>query len=257
VIFPEVAEQLGSPRVLGIMRIKNEAEWIQHSLESQLGYAGWEGSGICDKVLVLDDHSTDETRTICRSFGENRVVLFESPFQGIDEGRDKNLLLQYAIMANPEWVVCIDGDEVLERAAVATLKSEFASPQVCAYAPRVLYFWDSLETVRVDGVYANFRRFSAFRVRGQNTSALLFPATGKAGFHCGNAPQGLTGQWLSSAANIKHYGYVDRDQRQRKFEWYNKIDPNNESEDCYRHIIETPGARHAPGPTVLVKHTEP
>ena len=48
-------------------------------------------------------------------FGE-RIALFPSPFQGLDESRDKNDLLKHVIQARPEWVLWIDGDEVLERA---------------------------------------------------------------------------------------------------------------------------------------------
>lgn len=249
IVLPEVALAVGKPPVLGLMRIKNESEWIRDSIESQLG--------ICDKVLVLDDHSTDSTRDIVRSFGE-RTVLVESPFEGVSEGRDKRFLLAHAIEADPAWVVWIDGDEVLERSAVALLRNEFQHPDVAAYSLQVLYFWDSLTTVRIDGVYAHFRRYSAFRVRGQPTESLYFPSSGgEADLHGGgNCPQGLLGPTAASSARIRHYGYLYREQRQRKFEWYNKIDPNNESEDCYRHIIETPGAKHAPGPTQFM-HVEP
>ena len=233
--------------IIGCMRIKNESRWIRQSIESQLP--------VCDKVLIFDDHSTDDTREIVRSFDE-RCVLIESPFEGVDEVRDKNFLLRHILAQDPEWALWIDGDEVLEKRAVAAFAAEQANAQVCAYSMQVLYFWDSLNKIRVDGVYARFARPSLFRVRGQGP--LMFAATGVGGnFHCGNVPQGLQGLTVMSGARIKHYGYLDREERQRKYEFYNRIDPNNESEDCYRHIIETPGARHAPGPTQLVRYQDP
>ena len=240
---PEIVRQLSGLPVLGAMRIKNESMWIRDSIESQLF--------ICDKVIVLDDHSTDDTREIVRSFGD-RCVLIESPFEGVNEARDKQLVLEHLLAANPEWVLWIDGDEVLEAVAPMMLRSELTNPLATWYSMRVLYFWDALDRIRVDGCYANFQRTSLFRVRGQDRQRLRFQVVDDgANLHCCNYPRGLTGNGYVSGAQIKHYGYLDRQQRQRKFEWYNKIDPNNEAEDCYRHIIETPGAKHAPGPTVL------
>lgn len=248
-VSQDIVRAVGYPRILGVMRIKNESEWIRASIDSQLP--------ICQKVLVLDDHSTDNTRDIVRSFGD-RTVLIESPFEGVNEGRDKRFLLEHALAINPEWVLWIDGDEVLERNAAQFLAPEFMEYSVASYYMRVLYFWDSLTKIRVDGVYSKFHRASAFRVRGQEPGALHFPTSGgEADLHNGgNCPAGLRGQGLVSGAQIKHYGYLYKEQRQRKFEWYNRIDPNNEAEDCYRHIIETPGARHAPGPTKLQDYIE-
>jgi glycosyltransferase involved in cell wall biosynthesis len=234
--------------LLGAMRIKNESQWIRESLESQLA--------VCDKVLVFDDSSTDDTRDIVRSFGE-RCVLMESPFQGLDEARDKNYILEHLVIANPEWVIWVDGDEVLERNAPTVLRAALTDPGIGAATLRVLYFWNDRDHVRTDGVYADFHRTTLFRVRDQDTARFRFVSEGTGpNFHCGTYPQGIRGGVPILATCIKHYGYLTPEQRQAKFEWYNKIDPNNQSEDCYRHVIETPGAIHAPGPTVLVPWVE-
>jgi len=244
---PYIVDQLKGLSVIGAMRIKNETQWIRRSIESQLD--------ICGKVLVLDDHSTDDTRDIVRSFG-SRCVLIESPFEGVDEGRDKSFLLKHLIAADPEWVLLIDGDEVLEKGAGDVIRREMMVERVVSYRLRVAYFWDSENKVRVDGIYANFSRPSLFRVRGQ--SGLYFPTGAGGNFHCGSCPEGLRGGegGIVSDARIKHYGYLTWEERQRKYEFYNKLDPNNQAEDCYRHIVEIPGARHAPGPTVLVDWVE-
>jgi SAM-dependent methyltransferase len=235
-------------KLLGAMRVKNESEWIRESIESQLA--------ICDKVLVFDDHSTDDTKDIVRSFGE-RCILMESPFSGLDEARDKNYILEHLVIARPEWVLWIDGDEVLERNAPTVLRTILDDPTVCAGTLPFAFFWNDREHVRTDGVYAGFQRTTLFRVRDQDTVALRFAATGAGpNFHCGTYPQGLRGNYVVLDTRIKHYGYLTPELRQAKFEWYNKIDPNNEKEDCYRHVIETPGAIHAPGPTVLVPWVE-
>lgn len=222
------------------MRVKNETAHIREAIASVLP--------LCERVFVFDDHSTDDTVGIAQSFG-NRCVVLRSPFEGLDEARDKNYVLELLVAVAPDWVLWIDGDEVLERRGPAALRAAAASHQVSNYSLRVAFLWDHPMRVRIDGVYGRFDRPSFFRLRGQDASRLTFRATGNGGnFHCGNVPTGLSGASRSLSLRLKHYGYLLADQRRRKFEWYTTTDPNNAAEDNYRHIIGAPGARYAPGP---------
>jgi hypothetical protein len=238
------------PRFVGAMRIKNEARWLEEVLTRALD--------LCSEVYVLDDHSTDETPLICQSFG-SRVRLFRSPFEGLDEARDKNYLLEKLLAARPDWVLWIDGDEVLERNGAAMLRAAVAdgAGDVAAYRLRIAYLWDDHRQVRVDGLWGRFMRPSFFRLQGQPLDRLKFRSTDAGGnFHCGNIPMGLNGEIRRLEVRLKHYGYLSRRQRQAKYVWYNERDPHNEREDRYRHLAEIPGARHAPGPAVFVPWDE-
>jgi glycosyltransferase involved in cell wall biosynthesis len=239
----------GDTRFLGALRIKDEARHI-HEVVSHL-------LPLCHQVYIFDDHSTDGTVEICRAFGD-RVVLFASPFTGLDEARDKNFLLQKLIQAAPEWVLWIDGDEVLERSGPEKLR--LAAQQgrtVAACYLQIAYLWDDPQQVRVDGIYGQFRRLSFFRLRGQPSSRLYFPASGYGGnFHCGNVPRGLVGAQRSLNVRLKHYGYMTAAQRAHKYAWYNAMDPNNPQEDYYRHLAGISGARYAPGPPQIVPWVE-
>lgn len=239
----------GDPRFLCAMRIKNEAEHIQEVLSRAL----W----LCQRVFVFDDHSRDATLRICRSFGE-RVVVFPSPFKGLDEARDKNYLLKKVIEANPEWVLWIDGDEVLERSGPGKLRQAAENgANVASYSLQIAYLWNDEEHVRVDGVYGHFWRPSFFRLKGQPLSQLFFRESGRGGnFHCGNVPQGLVGESRALNVRLKHYGYMTREQRMEKYNWYTTHDPNNALEDNYRHLAEIPGARYAPDPPKIVPWQE-
>jgi glycosyltransferase involved in cell wall biosynthesis len=99
--------------ILGLLRIKNEARWIDRVVRSI--------SPICEKVIILDDHSTDGTQQICRAAG---ATVIESQFSGCDESRDKDFLLTKAfelvpnkykvgVPDSPWWALLIDGDEEL------------------------------------------------------------------------------------------------------------------------------------------------
>jgi glycosyltransferase involved in cell wall biosynthesis len=239
----------GDPRVVGAMRIKNEAAHLDEALSAALR--------LCDRVVVFDDHSTDATPEICRSFGE-RVTVYASPFAGLDEARDKNFLLDKVCQTDAEWVLWIDGDEVLEPAGPDALRAEIErSGPAAVFSLRIAYVWNSPQLVRVDGVYGQFRRQSLFRLRGQSLERLSFRPSGRGGnLHCGNVPSGLIGDCRPLDVRLKHYGYMTPEQRRAKYVWYTQVDPNNVLEDNYRHLAEIPGARHAPGPARLVPWTD-
>jgi len=248
-IYRNAAQANGDNRFLCAMRIKNEAVHIREVLTRVLE--------LCNHAYVFDDHSTDDTVEICRSFGE-RVTLFPSPFEGLDEARDKNYLLGKIAEAEPEWVLWIDGDEVLELSGPRRIRdAALTGNGIAAYQLKIAYLWNDPQHVRVDGIFGRFRRPSLFRLRGQPVSRLHFPATGFGGnFHCGNVPRGLVGGVRNIDVRLKHYGLMLGAVRQAKYEWYNRMDPNNASEDHYRHLIEIPGARHAPGPPRIVAWRE-
>jgi glycosyltransferase involved in cell wall biosynthesis len=206
------------------MRVKNEARWIERVIRSVVP--------VCGRVIVLDDHSTDRTAEIAYGAG---AMVFPNPFDGLNETRDKNYLLTLAqTHAQPgEWALMIDGDEELHPNDADLLVSE-CSGGAAALSMRVLYLWDTPRQVRMDGVYARFRRPSAFRM----TPGLQFRTTPNGGnFHCGNVPAHYVHQAKLTDIRLLHYGYLDRADRLRKYDWYNAQDPGNAGEDCYRHMV--------------------
>jgi GT2 family glycosyltransferase len=238
-----------APTIYGMLRIKNESPHIAQVIARLLG--------LCQQIIILDDHSSDDTVVICRSFGD-RVAVINSPFTGLDEARDKNFLLEKLITLRPDWVLWIDGDEVLERRGPERIRAAVKNGvAVSAYSLRISYIWDDHDHVRIDGIFGRFTRPSLFRLHGQPLNALHFQKTTSGGsLHCGNVPCGLTGYQKNLDVRLKHLGYRSRHQRESKYEWYNSVDPDNTLEDNYRHLIEAPGARHAPGPARLVPWVE-
>lgn len=221
----------------GMMNVRNEAEWIGEAIESLLP--------LCDFVFVFDDHSTDGTVARCRGFG-SRVVLYESEFSGLDLTRDKNLiygkLLAHlpASLLNedsPFWVAAIDGDEALAPGAAEAIlaAAKIADEDVHSLALQVCYLWDNPDQVRVDGRYAEMFRPSVFHVI--NPAFQFDPTPSGGNLHCPNVPNELVGLHRRIPARLKHYGYLRREARLRKYLWMNERDPNNAGEDFYRHMV--------------------
>lgn len=218
-----------SPRIAGMLRVKNESRWIEQVIKSikPLCNAG---------IFVLDDHSTDNTVELAEHAG---ACTLKSKFTGINETRDKTFLLKHIIeMENPDWVLHIDGDEELEPAGIDAIRQAIDSNRAIAYALQVLYLWNDEHTIRTDGIFGNFTRASLFSTR--HTNGVFNPTIHGQGtaanLHCANVPADMMSA-LTIPARLIHYGYIDRDMRLKKWDFYNTIDPNNVIEDRYRHAV--------------------
>lgn len=208
--------------IIGMLRVKNEARWIREVIDSI--------QPVCGGAIVFDDHSEDATPDICEEMG---CEVIRSPFSGLNEVRDKNCLLDAVITSKAQWALCIDGDEILDAGSHQTV-ADATLGKATAYSMRIKYLWDRRDQVRVDGIYGRFRRGSMFRV----SEAVAYQDKGNGGgFHCGNVPLCKSGSIEHLNADILHLGYMERDDRIRKFAWYNRNDPNNNTEDCYRHMV--------------------
>lgn len=200
---------------------------------------------------------------------------FVRPKQRINEIRDKNMLWYY-LKASVAFkhVLCLDGDEMLSQEAIRDFPSaiQMLETRFDILNIPVIYYWDSEDRIRVDGIYSNGgdglpqlrfpRLFTIARVSDDRLFNMCFQWFGtKGGFHCGSiprqefrtdngTPEGSDPSTGLFRAPIVHFGYIDDPLRRRKFEFYNTIDPNNEFEGGYRHIIGEPNC-HAPGPVQL------
>jgi glycosyltransferase involved in cell wall biosynthesis len=228
-------------KIVGMMCVKNEARWIKDNVLSLFP--------LCDQVFMLDDHSTDDTAEICRAIPG--VTVFDSPFDGFNEVRDKNFLLEKVLASKPDWVIGLDGDERLAGDAQVEIMKAIDSGRASAYYCRILYLWNNPNTIRIDGVYGNFHRISIWR---NEQNGLRFRSPFKSNLHCTNAPDGQTSV---ACRNVRflHFGYMHVEDRLRKFAWYNEKDPNNAVEDGYLHMIQ--GDPGGPPADAVLKHAGP
>ena len=235
-VFPE--EGKVPVKVACMMRVKNEARWIRHTIDSVRELCG-------DLIFVMEDGSTDDTRADCA--GSRGAVVLDSPFvgQGLDEARDKNWFLDQVISrCHPDWILMPDGDEELEAGGCAKIRNALERNPPCdCFALRFLYFWDSIRSdplgwlVREDG------------------AAIAFP--GQYGVSVSRATiprirRGIRITWGCTRPTLRAWAvwscrsmwrccitatFTGRTESESS-RWIIGIDPHNEGEGFYRHCVQ-------------------
>lgn len=218
--------------IISILRIKNEERWIKKCLEA--------ASDIVSGFIILDDGSTDSTVSICKKFS-NVIEIHEQSGLPFDEVRDKNTLLTMALKHNPDFILSLDGDEIMQPNAKDILFEEIniIYPNDSVFEFQSLFVWDKPNQYRSDGVYGNIWYKRLLRLRDQ-PSNISYDSTGYPGnAHSTRLPSNCMG-WnnpVRSKIKILHYGYYDDELRQSKYNFYTKLDPNNTAFDGYKHIL--------------------
>lgn len=221
--------------IVAALRVKNEARWIREAL----GAIAW-----CKAVYLMDDHSTDSTRELAAECG---VVVMPSPFDTFDEARDKEWLVGKVAEKHAvgTWVLMQDGDEVLEPGGQTGIIAAIASRGAAnAFNLGIKFLWDRRDQYRVDGVYCRFSRPSLFRMLGKYE----FRRSGaKGNLHPSCVPAANFSGRKRAPVSLLHFGYMHKEDRIRKWKFYNALDPKNVTEGYnplhperggYPHIVQ-------------------
>ena len=88
-------------------------DWIKKCLQSI------EQSSIIPDVFIVDNNSTDETRSYIKA--QSRHYILHESDQNLGFGKANNLGLEYALKYNYDYVFLINQDVYLERNTIETL----------------------------------------------------------------------------------------------------------------------------------------
>ena len=114
---PIVVQPADSMKLIGLMPIRNESWCLELSLRAAIEW--------CDRVVVLDHASTDESKAIIRRIAaENpgRVFLMHEFGRAWDEMRHRQSMLEQARKLGATHIALVDADEVLSATLVPKIR---------------------------------------------------------------------------------------------------------------------------------------
>lgn len=212
-------------------RVKNVERWFERVLAKM--------SEVADKIVVFDDHSTDKTIKIAESF-DKVVKIHQSDFKDFNEARDRDFLWHLCQDCTPDWIIINDGDELLEdkftRKEVEILMNP-KDPKTFAYFVRYISLWDSEEYQHQGEVFGNLGNVRMVKNLPNTHIVSKHPQ----GFHCNSTPPMPKDSEKVTKFRIQHFGNMDKNERLRKYKWYQKTDTEKNPRDIggenYKHLL--------------------
>lgn len=204
-------------RLVLSMLVRNEGDRF---LRGVLSHA----ASYVDAAVIVDDASTDDTVEVCREVlrGVPHTVttLTESLFHRESELRA--IQWQATLATEPDWVLCLDADEVFEDAIRGEIRGLIDQTTWDAVAFRLYDFWDA-EHYRDDEWWRAHHHYRPFLVRVLPGMPVDWPAAAQ---HAGRFPPGVMElPMTTSEVRLKHLGWSTHRERHRKYERYRRLDP--------------------------------
>ena len=206
--------------LLALLPVYNREDLLKYCLEAL--------APAVDGIIALDDGSTDETPYILRQ--EPKIIeILTKPPKSLSEWNDaanRFLLYEAAHTYRPEWLLCVDSDEILE-STFLVYKDYLMdqSSRILGYAfPLVAIYQNKITgPLFVDRMY-RFRpgyRFDSRRL------------------HCRLMPLDITDEMMR-VVNIRFFHYsASPEQKQERYNKYLIADAGREFQASYENILRT------------------
>ena len=171
---------------------------------------------LADALVVYDDASTDGSYEHMLNHTPHVIRGLRNDF--VNEISHKQVLLEYALKLEPDFILWLDADEVLTRNAASRLQD------LCAYCIEKgldgiifheINLWRSHSWRRIDNLYDDLTKVNLWRV----VPGIKFAET-KAGLHQNQHPTSIKKTAKASNIEVIHYGFASDRQLADKYLTY-------------------------------------
>ena len=192
-----------------------------------------------DNAVILDDASEDNTVEMCKEILKGIPLTIKS---NKNPGFGNEVLLrkqqwELTISTNPDWILCLDADEMFEDKVKDEIRSLINQPYYDYFSFRLYDFWNDTH-YREDTYWQAHKFFRIFLIRYQPTYKYIWH---EAPIHCGRLPANIAQlPGAVSHLRIKHFGWADLEDRKRKYKRYMQSDPDGKYGNIkqYRSILD-------------------
>lgn len=178
-----------------------------------------------DGAVIIDDGSTDDTIAICerilRGIPYKIVSNEESKFYNEVSLRQQQW--DETVGTNPDWILNLDADEVVEPQFWNALRLLINDPRYDQYALRLYDMWSDTH-YREDTYWNAHKVHRVFLMRYQPEFNYKWHDSLQ---HCGRFPNNLFDFPLKTINHrVQHFGWATLKDRTDKYERYQRLDPD-------------------------------
>jgi glycosyltransferase involved in cell wall biosynthesis len=222
--------------IIGGLLVRNEADrWLTEFLESY--------SILCDKIVVLNDASTDNTVEICSRYTDIIYDTTEHTFIKNESVLRKTLWDKCCNNTKlGDWIAIFDADELIHKANAKYL-NEFVdfgmleNAKLDLIALRLFDMWNDKQ-YRSDDLWNAHTRAFPFLARYIEKDLTFSNSP----IHCGRFPTKVLNYTCGILENVyvKHMGWSTEKDRLNKFKRYMDVDPDGVygSLEQYKSILD-------------------
>jgi glycosyltransferase involved in cell wall biosynthesis len=179
-----------------------------------------------DKIVILDDNSTDDSIDVaeklkCKVYTHEDEPLFWKQEHVLREHLWRNILPQEADQG--DWILSLDMDEIVAEQFLWSKNLLMKQNNVGTYTFRIFEAWGSRNKVRIDNLWNPLGKETPLLTRFEPSVGYQFP---KIGLHCGRLPMNYLKPVIPSGCSLLHLGWSNPDVHEEKIERYLKNDSN-------------------------------
>ena len=204
--------------ICGMLLVRNEqGRWLEKVLEQM--------AAICDKIVALDDHSTDRTPEICKQYGAE-VFCSDRSYWGTNELIQRKRLWEIATKQADRntWILCLDADETFDKPELVKSYIQQAEAARCnSLAFRLYDMWDEAH-YRDDKYWQAHNGVWPFCVKYEDLDYFWKETP----LHCGRFPMNAGVKIATCPVKIQHWGWSRPEDREAKYERYMRSDPEGQ-----------------------------
>ncbi|NPV29187.1 MAG: glycosyltransferase [Firmicutes bacterium] len=214
-----VAKPRGN-RITLAMVVRNEADRYLRIVLNQAKH-------IVDEAVIIDDCSTDDTPDLIRETIKDdiplRLICNKEPLFENNESRLRQVLWEETIKSRPDWILCLDADELFEDKAVNTLRQMVNQEEFDYFSFRIYDFWDERH-YREEPLWSAHLRYYILLVRYQPNFNYTWSQNS---LYCGRFPSNIALlPGIQSQLRLKHLGWMNPRDRLVKYLRYKRLDPD-------------------------------